>query len=99
MMSLQHRVEVIRRLVEKGEIFSAEVACDDWGISKNVISKFMGERMLIIEKSENKYRRAYWWEKVSHWVKKNGWEFYKWGCVVVGATLFVFTLYIICISL
>lgn len=36
-MSKNQKVLVIRQLVAKGDISSAEVACDDWGIDKAII--------------------------------------------------------------
>lgn len=38
-------VEIVKRMVLKGNIFEAEVVCDDWGISRTIISEILkGEK-------------------------------------------------------
>lgn len=41
-MSKNIKVEIVRRLVEKGKIFEAEVACFDWGFSKKLTTQLLG---------------------------------------------------------
>lgn len=38
-MSKSMIMEVLKRLIKRGEIFSAEVLCDDYNISREVINK------------------------------------------------------------
>lgn len=43
-MSKALKVEIVRRLVKRGKIFEAEVACDDWGLSRDLIKQLQGEK-------------------------------------------------------
>lgn len=41
-MDYSLKIQVIKRLVSKGDIPSAEIACNDWGINTNIISLLQG---------------------------------------------------------
>lgn len=42
-MSKKKKLEVIKRLIARGEVFSAKLACMDWHISEKEFEKMVGE--------------------------------------------------------
>lgn len=41
-MDYSLKIQVIKRLVCKGDIPSAEIACNDWGIDTSIIKRLQG---------------------------------------------------------